>query len=155
MKSFFVAITLVITCFIGLETYNQKVSAGEPSISHSASAESWGATGSTSVGLGSPWTEGETYTGHGSVTVGIAVEWHGMNPEDPYFYGGYDDGENRVEVKTFIDFLGIKILYLSTDSPSAYAYPLDWDERVTEASAYVSGWLYMLSPDPESDTWPD
>lgn len=51
MKSFFVAITLVITYFIGLETYNQKVSAGESSISHSASAESWGATGSTSVGL--------------------------------------------------------------------------------------------------------
>lgn len=154
MKVFFRAAILVIAFFIGLGLYHQVADAGEPSTSHSASADSGGASASTSASISRPWTEGENYTGHGNAVVGLSASTGDFFGSDSASSrGGYDDCQVSVTIKSRTLF-GVAILYPSSSGPSTSVSAYS-GEYLDSSSAYTSGYVYMLPTTEDSDYWPD
>lgn len=154
MKVFFRAVILVLAFFIGLGMYHQETNAGEPSTSHSASANSGGASASTSASIGHPWTEGESYTGHGNAVAGLSASTGDFFGSDSASSrGAYDDCQVSVTIESYT-FLGVVILYESSSGPSASVSAYS-GEYVDSSSAYTSGYVYMSSTTEASDYWPD
>ena len=156
-KVFFVGLTLLVTVFsLSLTFYNQYVSAGIPSIDHNVRAGAGGAEAYPYPSISGPWTEGESYDGHGTALAAQSAsvgDFHGSESE-AYNRWDYDNDEISVTIKTFIDFAGIRILYQSRSYPYAAVWAYS-NEYVDEATAYSSGWIYMSSTTDDSDYWPD
>ena len=154
MKAFFIAAILAVAFFIGLGTYHQEANAGTPSVSHSVSAHSGGASASTSASIADPWTDGESYTGGGNAVVGMSAstgDFFGSDSESSR--GGYDSSPISVTIES-TSFLGIVVLYQSSSGPSTSVSAYS-GEYVSSSSAYTSGYVYMSSTTEKDDYWPD
>jgi len=156
MRNFFFAATFVVAFSIGIGIYNHGASAGDPSISIHVSANSGGAKAYPYPSISGPWTEGESYTGHGTALAtlrGSIGDFFDSGSEAGTRWD-YDDAGISVTIKPRINFAGIRVLYEDRSYPyaSVSAYS---GEYLDETTAYSWGWIYMYPSTDGSDYWPD
>lgn len=154
MRSIFVAATLVVAFFLGLGVYNHIASAGDPSITHHVGAGSWGAEAYPSPSISSPWTEGESYTGHGTALAALRGSFGDFFYPDSEAVTRWDFEDKGISVTIESrSIFGGKWLYEKRSYPYAVVYTY-LGEYLDGASAYSSGWIYMYSSTDDWDNWP-